>query len=89
MMSVADLPKSPGVSVITVRVPSAVPIGDNVPLEVVAGSQAVHSQVVTIGIAFRRPKRVLGLFRSCPEGGPWLNQEAAATALESPRNWLR
>jgi uncharacterized protein (TIGR03437 family) len=50
VLSVADVPKSPGVQMLTVRVPQSVPVGDSIPVQVLSQTTNAKSNTVTIAI---------------------------------------
>ncbi len=50
VLSVADVPKQPGVQMLTVSVPQSVPVGDSIPVQVFSPSANVTSNTVTIAI---------------------------------------
>ena len=50
VLSLSDVPKQPGVQMLTVRVPQSVPVGDSIPVQVLSPSANVTSNTVTIAI---------------------------------------
>jgi uncharacterized protein (TIGR03437 family) len=50
VLSVADVPKQPGVQMLMVRVPQSSPVGDSIPVQVFSPSANVTSNTVTIAI---------------------------------------
>jgi len=50
VLSVADVSKSPGVQMLTVRVPQSVPVGDSIPVQVLSQTTNAKSNTVTIAI---------------------------------------
>ncbi len=50
MVSVADSPTRPGISIVTVRVPPAAPGGDHVPIQVITDGYAVQGNISNIAI---------------------------------------